>query len=209
MAGSAPRLPRATMPGFTLVEVVVALSILSMIMLATVTALRTFGRTQATLQSVTERVDEVRLGSSLLRDLVASAVVGTEGGSGGLGLGGSGGSSRQALMRGDDDSVIWRATVLFGESYGGAYVLRLGRADDELVLAWSDQPDLPEDIDWSRAPSKTVVSGLQDFSVGYREAYGEPWTSEWTGEGTPLLVRFRIKTRDRYWPDLVALVPGK
>lgn len=209
MSFRVPYLPRPATRGFTLVEVVVALSILSMIMLATVTALRTFGRTQSSLQAVTERVDEVRLGSSLLRDLVTSAVVGVQGGSGGLGLGGSSGSAGQALMLGDDDSVIWRATVLFGESYGGAYLLRLGRADDELVLAWSDQQALPADIDWSRAPSKTVVSGLQDFSVGYREAFGEPWTSEWTGEGTPLLVRFRIKTRDRYWPDLVALVPGK
>ncbi|WP_116367409.1 prepilin-type N-terminal cleavage/methylation domain-containing protein [Parahaliea mediterranea] len=193
--------------GFTLVEVVVALSILSMIMLATVTALRTFGRTQSSLQKVTERVDEVRLGSSLLRDLVESAVVGVEGGNG-LGLGGSSGGSGRSLMRGGSGIVMWRATVLFGESYGGKFILRLGRADDELVLAWSEENELPEDIDWSRAPSKTVINGVQDFAIAYRAEFGEPWVNEWDDDATPVLVRFRVKTRDRYWPDIVIRVPG-
>ena len=56
--------------GFTLVEVVVALTILSLIMLATVTGLRTLANTQGTLERVTARIDEVRTVSGFLRDLM-------------------------------------------------------------------------------------------------------------------------------------------
>ena len=72
--------------GFTLVEVVVALTILSLIMLATVTALRTLANTQGTLERVTARIDEVRTVSGFLRDLMEAAVVGEGGSGGGLAL---------------------------------------------------------------------------------------------------------------------------
>lgn len=63
--------------GFTLVEVMVALSILSLLLLATISALRTFGNTQVSVEKLTNRVDEVRTVSGFLRDTLQSAVVGT------------------------------------------------------------------------------------------------------------------------------------
>ena len=45
--------------GFTLVEVVVALSILSLVMLTTITGLRTLANTQGALDRLTNRVDQV------------------------------------------------------------------------------------------------------------------------------------------------------
>ena len=72
--------------GFTLVEVMVALSILSLVLLGTVTGLRTLASTQSALERKTSRMDEVRSVSGLLRDLMESAVVGSDGG--GLSLGG-------------------------------------------------------------------------------------------------------------------------
>ncbi|MCB1707821.1 MAG: prepilin-type N-terminal cleavage/methylation domain-containing protein, partial [Halioglobus sp.] len=42
--------------GFSLVEVVVALSILSLVLLATITGLRTLANTQGALDRITERV---------------------------------------------------------------------------------------------------------------------------------------------------------
>ena len=70
--------------GFTLIEVVVSLAILSLVLLGTVTGLRTLGNTQVSLERVTQRADEVRTVSAFLRDLMESAVVGS--GSGGLTL---------------------------------------------------------------------------------------------------------------------------
>ena len=46
--------------GFTLVEVMVALTILSLVMMATVTGLRTLANTQTAIERATHRVDEIR-----------------------------------------------------------------------------------------------------------------------------------------------------
>ena len=46
--------------GFTLIEVVVSLAILSLVLLGTVTGLRTLGNTQESLERVTDRAEEVR-----------------------------------------------------------------------------------------------------------------------------------------------------
>jgi general secretion pathway protein J len=81
--------------GFTLIEVVVSLAILSLVLLGTVTGLRTLGNTHVSLERVTQRADEVRTVSAFLRDLMESAVVGS--GSGGLTLGG--GSSAASYFR--------------------------------------------------------------------------------------------------------------
>ena len=64
--------------GFTLVEVMVALTILSLVMMATVTGLRTLANTQSAIERMTSRVDEVRSVSIFLRDLLASASSGTD-----------------------------------------------------------------------------------------------------------------------------------
>ena len=60
-------LPARGQGGFTLVEVIVSLGILSLIMLATISALRTFGQTQVSLDKMIDRVDEVRTVSGMVR----------------------------------------------------------------------------------------------------------------------------------------------
>ena len=85
--------------GFTLVEVMVALTILSLVMMATVTGLRTLANTQGAIERTTNRVDEIRSVSSFLRDLLESAVVGED--MGGLSLGG-GSSEATYFVWGED-----------------------------------------------------------------------------------------------------------
>ena len=60
--------------GFTLLEVMIALVILSMIMVATMAALRGLGNTKATITLVTNRLDEVRVASGFLRHALGSAM---------------------------------------------------------------------------------------------------------------------------------------
>ena len=54
--------------GFTLVEVIVALGIFSLIMLATVSGYRTLGNTASTINHMTDRTDELRSVSTFLRE---------------------------------------------------------------------------------------------------------------------------------------------
>lgn len=188
--------------GFTLVEVMVALTILTLVMLATVTGLRTLGNTQVAIERLTGRVDEMRSVSSFLRDTLNSAVTGSD--SGGLTLGG--GRGEQTIFEVGPNALMWKAVVLFGEGFGGSYVVRVAGEGGELVLRWQEQNRYGELEDWNNAPSRTLVSGLQEFTVAYRREPGEAWRSDWDGLGAPGWVRLRIRAADRYWPDLVMQV---
>lgn len=189
--------------GFTLVEVMVALSILSLVLLGTVTGLRTLGNTQLALERKTVRVDEVRSVSGFMRDLMESAVVG--GGSGGLGLGG--GSSDATFFRFEDQFVEWKTTILFGEAFGGSFVVRVADEDGALMLRWLESevhqrnPD-----DWRSAPSRVLVRDLEAYQISLRQDYTTDWTDQWDGGAPPALVRMQIKSAGRHWPDLIMQV---
>lgn len=187
--------------GFTLVEVMVALTILSLVMLATITALRTLANTQTALERLTQRVDEVRTVSSFLRDTLESAVASSGSGSGGLTLGGSDPGS--TFFRVYPQAVEWRSIVLFGESFGGTYLLRVAREADQLVLRWLEPDTISRTPDWAGAPSRVLVDELDELQVSYRRELAGDWQSEWDWEGTPSLLRLQIKASGRYWPELI------
>ena len=188
--------------GFTLVEVMVSLTILTLVMLATVTGLRTLGNTQVAIERLTGRVDEMRSVSSFLRDTLNSAVTGSD--SGGLSLGG--GRSERTIFEVGPDALMWKAVVLFGEDFGGSYVVRVAVEGPELVLRWQEQSRRGELKDWNIAPSRTLISGLQEFDVAYRREPGGEWRSDWDSRGAPGWVRLRIRADGRYWPDLIMQV---
>ena len=193
------KVPAAGQRGFTLVEVMVALTILSLVMLVTVTGLRTLANTQVAIERVTARVDEVRTISSFLRDSFDSIVIGTS--TGGLSLGGHGGGSTvfQVLPH----AVEWQSIVLFGESYGGSYILRLEKEGDALMLRWHEPPTGRRGLDWSTAPSRQVVTGLEELDISYKRKEDGPWQNTWDSEGVPSLLSLQLKASGRYWPQLV------
>ncbi|WP_027949660.1 PulJ/GspJ family protein [Haliea salexigens] len=190
--------------GFTLVEVVVALSVLSLIMLATISALRTFANTQQSLDRMMGRVDEVRTVSSLLRDLVDSAALGADGGEG-LTLGG--GARDAAYFAGSDSVLMFKANILFGENFGGEYVLRFSRDDDALVMRWQASNGDSRTIDWSQAPSRVLVKRVDLFEVAYRPAPQADWVPAWQNGGVPVALRLRLRAAERFWPELIMAVP--
>ncbi len=191
--------------GFTLVEVVVALAILSLVMLTTITGLRTLANTQGALDRITGRVDQLRTVSSFLRDTLESSVIGS-GSTGGLALGGGGRAS--AYFEITADSLTWKSTILIGESFGGTYLLRVAREDDLLVLRWQEPgPSGEPDQDWREAQERTLVEDVQEFEIAWREDAGDDWRQRWEKGDVAGWVRLQLRSSDRYWPDLVMQVP--
>ena len=188
--------------GFTLIEMVVSLAVFSMIMLATVTALRTLGNTQGSLEQLTSRNDEIRSVSSFLRDALESAVIGSD--RGGLSLGGSGQDLTVFEVR--PGALIWSTAVRFGESAGGSYVVRVAREDKQVVMRW--QKPAPNGLigPWNKAPTRTLISDVQSFDVAYRRQMGGQWRREWDSGGAPGWIRMQIQAGDRYWPEIVMQV---
>ena len=203
IATAPPAMPAAG--GFTLVEVVVALAILSLVMLTTITGLRTLANTQAALDRMTGRIDQVRTVSSFLRDTLESAAIGSSA-AGGLSLGGSGRES--AYFNLTADSLTWKSTVLIGETFGGTYLVRVAREDDLLVLRWQEPgPSGEPEQDWRRAQERTLVEGVEEFELAWRERAGDRWQQQWEQGDEVGWVRLQLKASGRYWPELIMQVP--
>lgn len=198
----------AASKGFTLVEVMVAIAVFSLIMLTTVAGFRTLGNTASTIDRMTDRSDELRSVSGFLRDALENSVVGTaSGGNDSLGFGGSGVSAGPAaFFRVSKDSLEWRAKILFGEAYGGSYFLRLARRGEKLVLQWQDPKGGGEPGSWQDAPQRTVLNGLEVLEIWTRLDAGEPWVREDVGRVTPSHVKLVVKANGRFWPELIMVV---
>ena len=188
--------------GFTLVEVIVSMTILALIMLATVTGLRTLGDTREAIDRMTGRADEIRAVSSFLRDTIESAVI--SGNSGELGLGG--GAAESTFFVVHADSLEWKSTILFGENYGGSYFLRLAMESGQLVLRWQEITGNGSPGLWANKPSKLLVDNVEEFSVAFRQMFASPWLSAQKSNDLPELVRLRLRASGRYWPDLIMRV---
>lgn len=196
------RPPRGIDSGFTLVEMMVALAVMSMIMLATVTALRTLGSTQVSLERITVRNDEIRSVSAFIRDALESAVLGSSTG----GLSAGGGLANQTIFEAEPTSLIWKTVMRFGESTGGSYVVRVALEGQEVVLRWQQGSSPGELRKWNKAPHRTLVTDVEQFVVAYRRGFGGPWEQGWDRGGAPDWVRLRIQAGGRFWPDIIMQV---
>jgi len=194
--------PLLEQQGFTLVEVMVALSILSLVLLATVTGLRTLANTQVAVERVTSRVDEVRTVSGFIRDTLESAILSPEKSR----LSGGGVPGETTFFEVTRHSVAWKSNVLFGENFGGSYLVRVAKEGDQLVLRWQEPTARGLAGDWARADSRVLVKRLEEFDVAYKPDFFLPWSEDYARAPAPALVRMEIKSDGRYWPDLILRV---
>lgn len=194
--------------GFTLVEVIVALAIFSLIMLGVISALRTFGNTSSSLARMTERTDELRSVSIFLRDALENSVVGTRsGGGGGLSFGGLEGAKPVAYFEVTKGALAWRSTILFGEAYGGSYFLRLIKKGKQLSLQWQEPLDNRTPENWQKSPQRVVLADVELFEVWTRPAPTEEWHRADVGtDEKPSHVKLVIKAGGRYWPEMIMTV---
>jgi general secretion pathway protein J len=149
----------------------------------------------------------MRAVSSFLRDSLEATVVG-RGGVGGLGFGGGleEGIGETSYFRGEEAGFEWKARLVFGENYGGTFLVRVAREDDQLVLWWQRPPQSTNAIDWTGQPSRVLIPRMQEFEVAYRGPDGGDWQPQWREQERPHLVRLAIKANERYWPELVMAV---
>ncbi|MFT4519765.1 MAG: general secretion pathway protein J [Halioglobus sp.] len=193
--------------GFTLIEVVIALALMSMLMVSIVAAMRTFGNTKTTISQVTSRVDEMRVVSDFLRKTLGAAMPVLRESTVEAALQGEGYSGTYFI--GDSDQIAWVAPVLAGANLGGAYIMRLARVDDRLELTWSPYKFDLLKIDQRALKSRPLLHSVEEFKIGYLGDYGEEWMDEWPGlHLNPVAVRLNIKVGEKYWPELVVRLSG-
>ncbi|MEZ5566810.1 MAG: prepilin-type N-terminal cleavage/methylation domain-containing protein [Halioglobus sp.] len=193
--------------GFTLLEMVVSLALFSMMTLAIISAMRTFGNTQATLEEVTGRVDEARAVSGFLRDSIGAAMPVVR-------LGNFAADQRGGqygtYFRGGAGELTWVAPLVAGANLGGAFVMHLARVEDRLELRWHPYLRETSAINWEEQPPRVLLNSVTAFEVGYLGAFRGEWLQEWMpGQNLPLAVRLNIKANERFWPELVVGLSGQ
>lgn len=191
--------------GFTLVEVMVATVVLSLILLTTLSAMRTLAQVDKKVQLTTARVDEMRSVSEAVRSMLNQAHSGSS-------AAGSGGTwsglqrLQSAYFEGSSRTLVWMAPLSGASGVSGLHYLRLRQQRGELLLDIADYEAENLEPDWSRIIETSVlVTDLADLDMAYRVAADETWQASFDNDNgaLPQAIRVRIRARDRYWPDLV------
>ena len=193
--------------GFTLIEVMLAATLLALLMVAVLAAMRTFGNTRATLDQVTARADKTRAVSEFLRSSIGSAMPVIRHGE----VGGDveTDNSHGTYFVGDSAELVWVAPFVAGADLGGAFIMHLARVGDTLELRWHPYQRDTEQTDWTGSKPRVLLDSVEEFEIGYLPRNGDEWISQWSGDQyNPLLVRINIRAEGHYWPELVMHLGG-
>ena len=178
----------------TLVEVTVASMVFAMIMLAVVTAMRTFGQSYDRLQETTARTSMKREVDRFLRRALKDAL------------------GEAGYFTGTSREISWVAPVDRVGSAGGLQHLRLQARGDQLVLSFAPfdrEAELDTTPAWgSVVEAVSLIDGLESFRVSFRVRPEESWgrgteKKDDDPSGLPWGVQLEIETEAAIWPPLI------
>ena len=195
--------------GFTLLELLVVMSLLSVIMIGLVSALRTLAQTESKIDQRLERLNEIRSARSFLQQTLTRVSA--------LKIDEPGATGKQIIaFTATPDSLIWVGILPARANVGGRHFFRLTIEDTgaghELVLRFSPwKPDLVF-TDWSSADSRVLIHGITQMNVQTQglvpqgRSPVEPWPTGWQ-VGWPLVdalpeqVRLGLADAQGEWPE--------
>lgn len=202
--------------GFTLVEILVAVSLLSVIMVALGSALRTVAQTETRVDHRAQRMDDMRATVRLLRQIVgriSGRKVTPPDGQGGAAV----------PLRALPSSLEWVGIMPARPGVGGRYFFRLqvesGPAGAELVLRYVPwTPEARVLPDWSQAGQRVLGRGISSLTV-QAEGRSPPgqgsgpgirprgWVEGWpVTDYLPERIRLQLADEDGLWPPIVITV---
>ena len=190
--------------GFTLIEVVIALTLVAVILTGLVSALVSFGKTGSRLEERTLVSDDVRLVYAFLEQSLGAA-------------------APRVRMRPEDAVPVswfqgtateleWLGLMPARHGVGGLYHLRLGvergaGGRRRLMLYYLPYAGDDPPPDWSAAESHLLLDGVTGFDLAYRALDEDEWRAEWRdSEIQPARVRVGLTVRGQIWPALIVPV---
>ena len=191
------------MGGFTLVELLVTMALLSLLMLGMASALRTMAQTEERVDARLADADEFRVATGFLRSIVGrisarkNPAPMTQGAS-------------PYMFAGAPTTLSWVGIMPARYGAGGRHFFRLGvepvNGEAALVLRflpWVDSPTFP---DWSQAEARVLVTSVTALSIRYEDAREVPsvWGPEWPfRDRLPQRLELTLQTTTGFWPSLV------
>jgi general secretion pathway protein J len=193
--------------GFTLLEVLVAISLLALLLALAYGTLRTAVQATRSGEAVIERSEELRTAQAFLRRQLSQSLP--------IGYEVDERTGMNYLFEGGDDAIRFVAAMPGYLSRGGPHVQRLAlvRGADGLQLEFSHSQlngfDPSQPVGGDREPV-VLVAGIANggFEFRQREADGRlgPWQHSWDEPSTlPQQLRLRLEFAPgdpRHWPEL-------
>lgn len=202
---SAARGPGRRPRGFTLLELVIAITLMGLILVVLYGGLRLGLNSTETGEQRAEASNRLRLVQEFLRrQLVQSMTVYRV----------NDNQEKVVVFSGQPDGIEFVAPMLAQLGQGGLYRVRIGVRDGRLTMRWrlyqADDPTAGEERE------TVLLDGVSTMEWAYfgpeRDNDPDPprWRPDWAStERRPLLVRLNLAQQGEAWPDLVApLVQG-
>lgn len=200
-----------TMRGFTLVELLVALMLLSLIALGLGGAMRTISQTQERVDLRTEQWERQYSAIQFVRQ-VLSQVSGQRRPNDQVQPG-----QGATYFVGLPQEMQWLGTMPANFGSGGRAHMRLllqpSAVGSQLVLQYKKWEKEAKSLDWSSAQSYVLDSGVQNFQIRYQRtsrAEGQQWLSTWertekntTSRDLPTAIQLQVQTEEGAWPLLI------
>lgn len=166
--------------GFTLLETLVVMALMSILMLGMVSALRGVGQGSDRVDARLQALDECRMAVNFVRSTlgrVSARPVTNRKGTG-------------PLFEGAPGYVAWVGVMPARYGVGGRFFFRLGVEESApssaLVLRyipWVDQPEFP---DWSSAAAQTIFPGVQEAAFRYEDPRQPEAAARWGNAWQPV-----------------------
>lgn len=189
--------------GFTLVELLVVMALLSLVVLALGSALRTMAQTQERLDASLTRTDDQRVTDLFLRRILLR--IGAHKKPGILAQG-----ENPFLFAGEAGAISWIGVMPAGYGSGGRHFLQLtveAEGDESaLVLRytpWKDDSAVPA---WSSAERHVIAKKITTMQLEYQNAVVEPpqWMPAWSSpDALPDRLRVTLSSPRGAWPAIV------
>lgn len=191
--------------GFTLVEMLVVLALLSLMVLAMASALRTVGQSQERVDALLTRMDDYRTATGFLR--------GTLGRISARKLSGAVNADASPYsFAASPEAVAWAGVMPARYGAGGVYFFRLAREEtasggSALVLRFAPRPlGASAFADWQQADSVVLVDQLTSLRIRCEDDTVAPalWSDGWSAKDRlPSRIALDIATAAGEWPTTV------
>lgn len=198
-----PRPIRPGSAGFTLVELLVVMTLMSLIALAMAGAMRTMAQVEGRVDARLLRTDDLRVAAGFIRSTLGRVSLRKLEPPPPLG-------QNLYLFAAEPEALTWVGVMPARHGAGGRNVFRLALetvgSSAALVIRFAPMPDVAAIPDWTGAESRVLLHDVTGFSIAYQDARQSPaeWTAQWSvPDRLPARVKLSVQTSSGGWPDLV------
>ena len=189
--------------GFTLLELLVVMTMVTLVVLAMAGALRTMAQTEARVDERLLRADDFRVVAGFLHSTLGRV------------------SQRRLdpppplgenlfLFAAAPDALAWVGVMPARHSAGGRYVFRLALEtsgeQSQLVLRFAPALTANSFPDWPGTESRVLAQDVTAFSIAYQDPLQVPpqWLAAWdVPDRLPSRVKLMIQSATGPWPELI------